>query len=194
MNDGCYILDTDASNFAIGAVLSQMQNGEERIIAYASKTLERARQNYCTTKKELYAVTVVNFVEHFRYYLYGRHFIVRSDHASLKWLKNFRNIEGMLARWLATLETYDFEILHRKGTLNGNADGMSRIPTRKCPRSDCPQCTQIVSAVDTQGESSEKADSELESANGQDEWLRGWTTDDLRHWEKSDVNMNRTIE
>ena len=90
-----FILDNDASDYGIGGVLSQVQNGEERAIAYASRTLSTSRQKYCTTKKELFAV--VNFVEHFRHYLYGRHFIIRTNHASLKWLKNFRNADGMLA-------------------------------------------------------------------------------------------------
>ena len=55
-----YILDTDASNVGIGAVLSQVQNGVERVIAYASQTLSRSQRNYCTTYRELLAV--VNFV------------------------------------------------------------------------------------------------------------------------------------
>ena len=91
-----YILDMDASNHAIGAVLSQVQDGEERVIAYASKALHGGQENYCTTKRELLAA--VAFVEHFRYFLYGTHFTIRTDHASLKWLRNFKNIDGMLAR------------------------------------------------------------------------------------------------
>ena len=67
-DEGDYVLDTDASNYAMGAVLSQVQNGEERVIAYASQTLSHTQQNYCTTKKELLAV--VTFVEHSWYYLW----------------------------------------------------------------------------------------------------------------------------
>ena len=73
---GKFTLDTDASDFAMGAVLSQEQNGEEK--AYASKTLSLEQQNYCATKKELLAV--VTFVEHFRQYLYGIAFTIRTDH------------------------------------------------------------------------------------------------------------------
>ena len=62
-----YILDMDASNHAIGAVLSQVQDGEERVIAYASKALHGGQENYCTTKRELLAA--VAFVEHFWYFL-----------------------------------------------------------------------------------------------------------------------------
>ena len=78
--EGQYILDTDASNHAIGAVLSQVQDGEERVIAYASKALHGGQKNYCTTKRELLAA--VAFVEHFRYFLYGTHFTIRTYHAS----------------------------------------------------------------------------------------------------------------
>lgn len=46
----------------------------------------------------------------------------------------------MIARWIWSLDTYDFDIVNRKGTLHGNADGLSRRPSKKCKRSDCPQC------------------------------------------------------
>ena len=136
-----YILDTDASNFAIGAVLSQVHDGVERPIAYASKTLSSSQQNYCTTMRELLAVVV--FVKHFHHYLYGKHFRVRCDHAPLKWLMKFKNPEDMLARWITVLSKYDFEIEHRRGAVHQNADGLSRIPgRRKCKREDCESCHQ----------------------------------------------------
>lgn len=137
---GQFILDTDASNEGIGAVLSQKQNEQEKVIAFASKTLSSTRKRYCTTYRELYAV--VYFVKSFRVYLLGRSFLLRTDHASLTWLLNFKDLEsGMLARWLSTLSEYDFVIFHRPGRQHGNADGLSRRPeTRKCKRSDCPVC------------------------------------------------------
>lgn len=104
--NGSFVLDTDASLHGIGAVLSQIQNGEERVIAYASRTLSKSQQRYCTTYRELLAV--VTFIKLFRHYLWGRRFVVRSDHSFLKWLKNFKNPEGMIARWLSVLSTYDF--------------------------------------------------------------------------------------
>ena len=128
--DGDFILDTDGSQFGIGAVLSQIQNGEERVIAYASKSLNKAQQRYCTTFTELLAV--VTFIRHFRRYLWGRHFLVRTDHSSLTWLRNFKDPEGMIARWLTILDTYNFNIQHRKGMqmlylgyLGGNAKGLT---------------------------------------------------------------------
>ena len=71
----------------------------------------------------------------------GRKFLIRSDHHSLRWLTNFKDAEGMLARWLSTLSSYNFDIEHRSGKLHGNADGLSRQPaSRHCKRDDCPQC------------------------------------------------------
>ena len=116
-----FILDTDASGFAAGAVLSQVQLGEERVIAFGSKTFSRTQRAYCTTRRELLAVVL--FVKYFKYYLWGRHFTIRTDHASLRWLLNFHEPENMLARWLAVLYTYDFQIEHRAGKLHANCDG-----------------------------------------------------------------------
>ena len=93
---GEFILDTDASDVAIGAELSQVQNGRVRVIAYGSFTLTAAQRNYCTTRKELLAV--VRFTRQFRHYLLGRRFLVRTDHSSLTWLMRFQNIGGQLAR------------------------------------------------------------------------------------------------
>lgn len=110
---GEFVLDTDESNRAIGAVLSQMQDGEEKVIGYLSHALGKAETIYCVTRKELLAI--VEAVKHFHCYLYGRRFRLRTDHGSLRWLLNFKDIEGQLARWLQVLGTYDFEIEHRLG-------------------------------------------------------------------------------
>jgi hypothetical protein len=125
-----YILDTDASDFGIGAVLSQVQDGQERVIAYASKSLSRSERRYCVTRKELLAI--VKFVKHFKHYLYGQRFLVRTDHGALRWLFNFKSPEGQVARWLETLSSFDFEIEHRAGRSHSNADGLSRRPCRQC--------------------------------------------------------------
>ena len=129
-----FILDTDASAFAIGGALSQRINGKEIPIGFASKTLSRSQKNYCTTYRELLAV--VEMVQHFRHYLWGRRFLLRTDHSSLRWLRNYNDADGMLARWLAKLQMYDFQIEHRPGKLHGNADGLSRC--HSCKNDDCP--------------------------------------------------------
>ena len=130
-----FILDTDACDSGIGAVLSQKQSdGSELVIAYSSRVLSKPEQRYCVTRKELLAA--LSFIKHFRPYLLGRPFILHTDHGSLTWLYKFRNPEGQLARWLETLQEYDFQIVHRQGRLHGNTDAMSRRPCNQCGR-DC---------------------------------------------------------
>jgi len=130
---GEFILDTDACDTGIGAVLSQVQDGVEKVIAYASRSMNKAERNYCVTDKELLAVRY--FVEYFRHYLLGRRFSVRTDHQALKWLFSLKEPRGRIARWLEILSTYDFSIQYRPGKKHGNADGMSRYPNPQ----DC-QC------------------------------------------------------
>src|SRR3989442_2994259 len=133
-DDGEFRLDTDASNYAIGAVLSQVQNAEERVIAYASRTLRRPERNYCVTRKELLAV--VHFTSAFRPYLLGRDFLIRTDHSALRWLKHTPEPIGQQARWLERLEAFNFRIEHRPGTKHGNADALSRGPCRQGKKPD----------------------------------------------------------
>lgn len=100
-----FVLDTDASDHAIGGVLSQLQNGREVVICYASHVLLKPQRKYCTTRKELLAV--IKFCRHFRHYLLGRRFILHTDHNSLVWLMRFGHIEGQLSRWLEELSQFD---------------------------------------------------------------------------------------
>ena len=140
LSHGDWILDTDASNYAIGAVLAQMQkdeNGEEveRVISYGSKALQGRQQRYCTRRRELLAV--VHFVGQFRPYLYGRFVTIRTDHASLRYLKTLNNPDDQFARWMQVLEETYYTIQVRKGEAHGNADAMSRIPPRNCSGKRC---------------------------------------------------------
>jgi hypothetical protein len=123
-----FILDTDASDVSIGGVLSQLQDGKEVVICYASHVLIKPQRKYCITRKELLAV--VKFCRYFRHYLLGRRFVLRTDHNSLIWLMRFKHIEGQLARWLEELAQFDMEIVHRSDKKHQNADGLSRIPDR----------------------------------------------------------------
>ena len=132
--EGDFLLDTDASGDGIGAVLSQIQEGEERVIAYASRTLSRPERNYCVTRRELLAVVV--YLKYYKQYLYGRRITIRTDHAALRWLLNFKNPEGQVARWLEVIGGYDYTIVHRPGKKHGNADGLSRKPCGQCGHSD----------------------------------------------------------
>lgn len=121
-----FILDTDASDFSSGAVLSQMHDGVEKVVAYYSTTHSAPERKYSVTRKELLAV--IKSIKHFKHYLYGREFVLRTDHASLKWLMNFKEPEGQVARWLEFLSSYQFKIEHRQGCKHLNADALSRIP------------------------------------------------------------------
>uniref|UniRef100_A0A5S6QK60 RNA-directed DNA polymerase n=1 Tax=Trichuris muris TaxID=70415 RepID=A0A5S6QK60_TRIMR len=128
-----FILDTDASDSAIGAVLSQVdEQGREHPVAYASRTLTRAEQRYCVTRREMLAV--ITFTDQFRPYLQQK-FTLRTDHGSLQWLRDFKNPDGQWARWQQKLQQYDFDIEHRAGSRHANADTLSRIPCKQCGRS-----------------------------------------------------------
>ena len=140
-----FILDSDASNLGAGAVLSQVQDdGYERPIAYYNKQFSAAERNYCTTKRELLAA--IFSCEQFKHYLLGRKFLLRVDHHSLLWLTNFKDPNGLLARWLIRLAPFDYDMVYRKGSEHGNADGLSRVKLnrekgeRLCQFVLCPNC------------------------------------------------------
>lgn len=141
---GIYILDTDASDYAIGAVLSQKDSeGREMVLSYASKCLSKREKNYCVTRREMLALIV--FIKQFRQYLLGRRFLVRTDHQSLRWLQNFRDPEGQTARWQEQLQEYDFECQYRPGKRHANADALSRKRVRN--HGDCPSCVEQQAAA-----------------------------------------------
>lgn len=131
-----YILDTDASAGGVGAVLSQEKDGKEGVIAYYSKSLSPSEKNYCVTRRELLAV--IKAAKHFRPYLYGKSFRLRTDHASLIWLCKRTEPTSQVARWLEILSEFTYSIEHREGSKHGNADGLSRRPC-----SNCSQCQHI---------------------------------------------------
>jgi len=105
-------------------------------VAYYSKTLAAAKKNYCTTRKELLAV--VKVVKHFRPYLYGRTFRLRTDHASLIWLCKRAEPLSQVARWLEILAEFSYRIEHRAVRKHGNVDDMSHQLVE-----DCKQCLHI---------------------------------------------------
>lgn len=121
-----FILTTDASNFALGAVLSQGEISRDKPIAYASRTLNETETRYSTIEKELLAI--VWACKHFRPYLYGRKFTIYTDHRPLTWLFNLKEPNSKLVRWRLKLEEYDYNIVYKKGKINTNADALSRIP------------------------------------------------------------------
>ncbi|KAF2897929.1 hypothetical protein ILUMI_08244 [Ignelater luminosus] len=117
----------DASKYALGAVLSQGTIGQDKPIEFASRTLNNSELNYSTIEKECLAV--VWAVNHFRPYVFGRKFNIITDHKPLLWLFNLKKPNSKLVRWRLKLEEYTYNILHKKGKLNKNADGLSRMFT-----------------------------------------------------------------
>ncbi|CAF0725133.1 unnamed protein product [Brachionus calyciflorus] len=120
-----FILHTDASSYAIGAVLTQVdENGNEYVVSYNSRLLKNAEIHYGITEKE--CLSVVWAIKKYRVYLYGTNFDVITDHSALKWLMNITDPTARLARWAIYLQAYEFKIIHRIGISNGNADALSR--------------------------------------------------------------------
>lgn len=116
---------TDASDYGIGAVLTQTLGGTEKVIAYMSKSLSPQERNYSATERE--ALAVLTAIEHWRCYLEnGVKFTVFTDHSSLKWFLNLNNPTGRLARWGVRLSAYNFDIKHRRGADNIVPDSLSR--------------------------------------------------------------------
>jgi len=123
--DRPFLLQTDASDVGLGAILAQHDgNGQERVIAYASYTLSPREQNYSTMEKE--ALAVVFAVKHFRFYLLGKRFSVITDNNALRWLHSLEP-KGRIARWIMDLQEFEFNIQHRPGKSNQNADALSRL-------------------------------------------------------------------
>ena len=120
-----FLLQTDWSKDAVGAILSQVgEDHLERVVAYASRTCQPAERAYAPVHGECLAV--VWAVKLFRPYLYGTPFRVQTDHNALKWLMTTKDLTGKLARWSLKLQEYDFIIDYRKGALHANVDALSR--------------------------------------------------------------------
>ena len=94
-----------------------------KVVAYASRALSKAEHQYSVIQRECLAA--VYGMKQFRHYLLGRSFKLVTDHAPLQWL-SAQKMEGLLCRWSLALQEYDFTITYRKGSLNANADALSR--------------------------------------------------------------------
>ncbi|XP_054807358.1 uncharacterized protein LOC129309679 [Prosopis cineraria] len=121
----------DASNYALGAVLSQKVDKKSHVIAYASRTLDAAQANYTTTEKELLAIVFA--LDKFRSYLLNAKVVVFSDHAALKYLLRKPNAKPRLVRWMLLLQEFNLEIKDKSGAENFVADHLSRIESPMVP-------------------------------------------------------------
>lgn len=120
-----FILQTDSSSVGIGGILLQEENGVKKPVAYASRKLKKAELNYATIEKECLAL--VWGVLKFQRYLYGREFILETDHRPLVYLKRGKVANARLMRWALLLQPYRFRIVAIKGTDNVGADCLSRL-------------------------------------------------------------------
>jgi Reverse transcriptase (RNA-dependent DNA polymerase)./Integrase core domain. len=119
-----FTVQTDASGFGIGAVLTQQHPEGEKVVCYLSRSLNRNERNYSTTERECLAVLWA--IEKLRPYIEGSKFTVVTDHYSLVWLNNLQSPTGRLARWAIRLQQYDYDIVHRKGKEHVVPDALSR--------------------------------------------------------------------
>ena len=203
LEDGLFVLDTDASKEAVGAVLSQEQEGQEKVIAYFSKSLNCHERQYCITRKEM--VAVVYATRKFKSYLIGRPVKLRTDNAAVRYMMSFKEPEGQLARWLEELAAYDLQLIHRAGRSHSNADTLSRHPCHQCGRHEL-----INPASEGRdglaGESKDTVDNLCTAVTRHQEkqasqkepqraiWLEGWEALEIRDSQLRDANIKLVME
>ena len=182
-----FVLDVDASDFALGAELSQAdENGDLRPIYYASKHLEKSERNYSATARE--ALAAVFGCEYFRQYLQGAKFKLRTDHNPLVWLRNMKEPKRPYSGWIVRLEQFNYQMEYRPGKEHTNADfnsrvemngykdgtrsvgtqtieGLNELITKKCSINECNSTLgpQSVSQVNLKAQTGERNTTPIES-------------------------------
>jgi len=132
----------DSSNWAAGAVLQQEQDGLLRVVGYASKAFTGTENRYCIAKKELAAM--VFGLKHYRQYLIGRKFVIRTDHAALSYLMTAKDLIGQQARWVDLMSEFDFTIQLKAGVSPTNANALSRKILCELNGVDCRLCHKYI--------------------------------------------------
>jgi len=134
------VLETDSSDFAIGACLGQLDEQKKlRLVAYYSRKLSPAELNYDIHDKELLAIVVA--MEQWRVYLKGSTYLVQvwTDHKNLIYFTTTKVLNRRQVRWAETLASYNFVISYRKGLENARADALSRQTDYVGPKQERPR-------------------------------------------------------
>ena len=121
-----FVLHTDASRDGLGAVLYQVQDGQKRVIAYASRSLSKSERNYPVHKLEFLALKWA-ITDKFHEYLYGSEFQVFTDNNPLTYVLTTAKLDATGHRWVAALSNYTFSITYKPGKGHVDADALSRI-------------------------------------------------------------------
>ncbi len=126
--DEPFVVETDASDFAIGAVLMQRDTSSKkmRVVAYASHKLQPSERNYPAHEREMLAV--VSALKEWRHYLLGKPFLLYTDNQAVAYFLKQPNLSPRQARWVFTLSEYAVQIVHKSGASNAAADALSRRP------------------------------------------------------------------
>ena len=117
-------VNTDASGFAIGGVLQQDQGGGLRPVAFESRKFNKTERRYSTYERELLAI--LHACRTWRHYLLGKHFVVKTDHHSLRYMFSQQQFLGRMFKWMGELQDYDFDVEYLPGWKNLVADALSR--------------------------------------------------------------------
>lgn len=183
--DADHELRTDASSYAMGAVLFQKHPDPQQTgtVLYYSKTLTLAQQNYSATERELLAA--FSAIMELQHYLIGKRFTLVTDHAALSLLRNHRDPHHRLARWVAQLQGFEFDVVYKKGSLHLDADCMSRLVDRPDPVVDVDHadCVRSICEISSQ----EFLDNELQQQNDEAQL-------DIRSEQREDSYCNKYIE
>ncbi|CAI7864533.1 unnamed protein product [Closterium sp. NIES-54] len=168
-----FTLYTDWSSQGIGGILCQEVEGEEKVVAYASRSCNSAEAQYSSYIGEGHAA--VWAVGHFRVYLQGREFTLVTDHQPLTWLMTTLGLTRRNARWAMKLQEYDFKIKHRPGKTLQHVDGLSRNPP---PPEPTVTLTLLARQAELSGAKGEKGPTDIWEDEPAMRWVKGETGED----------------
>lgn len=187
-----YIIRTDSSSYALGAVLLQGEGSDEHPIEYASRLLTPAERNYSTTERE--ALAVVWALKKFRGYVEGSEITVASDHQPLKWLLSLKSPSGRLARWALEIQSFNLKVQYVPGKANVIADMLSRPVCEE----KIPPCEVLnITVVDMPARSvKDMRESQLKDENLKkiiESFESTQKTEDYANWTERGFLMNQGI-